>query len=137
MLDNMLEIELADNDAFLKIRETLTRMGIASNKDKKLYQSCHILQKRGLYYITHFKELLRMDGRTVDISDEDFERRTDMAKLLQEWKLCSIIDETAHASSRNNLFRVISYKNSKYWDKISKYQIGNSEGDTVLRTREF
>lgn len=126
MLENMLQIELTDNDAFLKIRETLTRIGIASNKDKKIYQSCHILQKRGLYYITHFKELLRMDGRSVDISAEDLERRVDIAKLLQEWKLCTIIDPELHVSLRHNLFRVISYKNSKVWEKVSKYQIGNS-----------
>jgi hypothetical protein len=125
MLDNMLEIELADNDAFLKIRETLTRIGIASNKDKTIYQSCHILQKRGLYYIVHFKELLRMDGRTVDISAEDIERRTDISKLLQEWKLCTIIKPDDHVSGRQNLFRVISFKESKVWAKISKYQIGN------------
>lgn len=121
----MLEIKLADSEAFLKIKETLERVGIASNIDKRIYQSCHILQKRGKYYIVHFKELLRMDGRTVNISDEDFERKNDIAKLLQEWKLCDIIEEELHVSTRRNLFRIMSFKDAMSWTRVSKYKIGN------------
>jgi hypothetical protein len=127
MLENMLEIKLADSDAFLKIKETLERVGIASNKDRRIYQSCHILQKRGNYYIVHFKELLRMDGRSVVIPDEDITRKNDIAKLLQEWNLCTIVDEENHKSDRRNLFRIMTFKDASTWCRVSKYKIGNQQ----------
>lgn len=123
---NMLEIALTASDDFLKIRETLTRIGIANNRDKKLYQSCHILQKQGRYFIVHFKELLKLDGRTVEISQEDYERRNDIAYLLQEWGMCEIVaDSPEFDSPGNNFFRVISFKDKNNWELIHKYKFGS------------
>lgn len=124
--ENLLEIELSSDDSFLKIRESLTRIGIASNKDKKIYQSCHILSTGGKYYIVHFKEMLKLDGRSVNFNEEDETRRTDIAKMIQEWGLCSIVDESKFPSKRDNLFRVLSFRTAKEWNKISKYQITGS-----------
>lgn len=127
---NLLEIQLPDNtDSFLKIRETLTRMGIANNKNKVLYQSCHILNKRGKVYIVHFKELLALDGRPVDINQEDIERRNDIAKLLEEWNLCKIVNKEMAKSDRLNKFRVISYRDATEggWDLQHKYVIGRNK----------
>lgn len=122
----MLQIELIKKDDFLKIRETLTRMGIANNKTKTLYQSCHILQKQGLYYIVHFKELLRLDGRPVDISEEDFQRRDSIAQLLEQWGLCRIIHKVGEKINEQvNNFRVISHSQKEQWQLIHKYKIGN------------
>lgn len=117
---NMLEIRLTTDDDFLKIRETLTRIGIANNKFKKLYQSCHILQKQGKYYIVHFKELFRLDGRSVDITQEDKDRRDDIANLIREWGMCSIVDPEFKAPG-NNFFRVIRFKDKDEWQLIHKY----------------
>lgn len=126
----MLEINLVDSDAFLKIRETLTRIGIANNKTKTLCQSCHILQKRGKHYVVHFKELLALDGRTVDFNAEDIERRNDIAKLLEEWGLCTIVNLTEAVSDRLNKFRVISYRDATEggWELNHKYVIGKKKG---------
>lgn len=122
----MLQIELIKKDDFLKIRETLTRMGIANNKTKTLYQSCHILQKQGLYYVVHFKELLRLDGRPVEISDEDFQRRDSIAQLLEQWGLCRIIHKVGEKINEQvNNFRVISHSQKDQWTLIHKYRIGN------------
>lgn len=124
---NMLEIALKTSDDFLKIRETLTRIGIANNKDKKLYQSCHILQKQGRYFIVHFKELLKLDGRTVEISPEDYDRRNDIAYLLQEWGMCDIlVDSEEFDAPGDNFFRVISYKDKENWELIHKYKFGTN-----------
>ncbi len=122
----LLEIELIGNDSFFKIKETLTRIGIANNKTKTLWQSCHILSKRGKHYIVHFKELLELDGRKVDITDEDIERRNDIAKLLEEWQLCAIINGSAYKSDRLNKFRTLSYADAKEggWQLNHKYVIG-------------
>jgi hypothetical protein len=125
MNNQMLEITLKTDEDFLKIRETLTRIGIANNKDKKLYQSCHILQKQNRYYIVHFKELLRLDGRTVDLSQDDIDRRDDIAKLLQEWGMCSIVD-AAFVAPGNNFFRVISFREKDDWHLIHKYRFGST-----------
>ena len=122
---NKLEIKLPHPDDFLKIAETLTRMGIANNTTKTLYQSCHILQKRGLYYIVHFKELLALDGRMVTFSNDDINRRNNIAKLLSEWKLCEIVDAGSHEYTTDNRFRVISFKDSKDWKLVHKYKIGS------------
>ncbi|AHY25301.1 translational repressor protein [Serratia phage PS2] len=122
----MLQIELIKKDDFLKIRETLTRMGIANNKTKTLYQSCHILQKQGLYYIVHFKELLKLDGRPVEITDEDFQRRDSIAQLLEQWNLCKIVHKVGEKINEQvNNFRVISHKQKDQWSLIHKYKIGN------------
>ena len=118
----MIQIMLAQSDDFLKIAETLTRIGIASNKDKKLYQSCHILQKQGNYFIVHFKEMLKLDGLKVDISDEDIQRRNNIAVLLSSWGLCTIV-EPIESSTHNN-FRVISHKQKADWTLVAKYRFG-------------
>mgnify|MGYP001559180506 FL=1 len=121
----MIEIELTNQDSFPKIRETLTRVGIANNKTKTIYQSCHILNKRGKVYIVHFKELLELDGRDAKMTDEDVQRRNDIAKLLVDWNLCRIVDPTQAESERRNLFRIISYHEANNgWTKIYKYNIG-------------
>lgn len=119
---NMLEITLKNDDDFLKIKETLTRMGIANNKDRILYQSCHILQKQGRYYIVHFKELLRLDGRVVDITKEDHLRRNNIAWCLAEWGMCDIVG--AHVYSTEKHFRVIPFKEKASWTLRHKYRIG-------------
>ncbi|AAU29239.1 translation repressor protein [Escherichia phage vb_EcoM-VR5] len=120
----MIEITLKQPEDFLKVKETLTRMGIANNKEKKLYQSCHILQKQGRYYIVHFKEMLRMDGRQVDIDGEDYQRRDSIAQLLKDWGLIDIVDDSELFEITNN-FRVISFKQKNDWELLSKYTIGN------------
>lgn len=118
----MLEITLNKDDDFLKIKETLTRMGIANNKDRILYQSCHILQKQGKYYIVHFKELLRLDGRIVEISEEDHLRRNNIALCLSEWGMCGIVG--THKFSDEKHFRVIPFKDKPSWTLRHKYRIG-------------
>lgn len=121
----MIEITLKQPEDFLKVKETLTRMGIANNKEKKLYQSCHILQKQGLYYIVHFKEMLRMDGRQVDIDGEDYQRRDSIAQLLRDWGLIDIVSDSDELFEITNNFRVISFKQKNDWELLSKYTIGN------------
>ncbi len=122
----MIEIKLKKPEDFLKVKETLTRMGIANNKDKVLYQSCHILQKQGKYYIVHFKEMLRMDGRQVDIDGEDYQRRDSIAQLLEDWGLI-VIEDSAREDlfGLTNNFRVISFKQKDDWTLKAKYTIGN------------
>lgn len=122
---SQLEIELISPDNFLKIKETLTRIGIANNVNKTLVQSCHILQKRGKYYVVHFKELLALDGRCVEFTAEDIERRNNIAMLLQEWGLCKIVSPGNHVFTGDNKFRVISYRESKDWNLVYKYKIGS------------
>lgn len=119
----MIEIDLICPDNFLKIKETLTRCGIANNRDKKLYQSCHILQKKGRYYIVHFKELLKLDGRTVQLTEEDILRRNNIARLLTQWNLCKLMDQDIETTDVNN-FRVLRFDQKSEWTLIEKYQIG-------------
>ncbi|AIT72784.1 translation repressor of early genes [Enterobacteria phage RB5] len=122
----MIEITLKKPEDFLKVKETLTRMGIANNKDKVLYQSCHILQKKGLYYIVHFKEMLRMDGRQVEMTEEDEVRRDSIAWLLEDWGLIEIIPgQRTFMKDLTNNFRVISFKQKHEWKLVPKYTIGN------------
>ncbi|QUL77709.1 translation repressor protein [Escherichia phage ECML-359] len=122
----MIEITLKQPEDFLKVKETLTRMGIANNKDRVLYQSCHILQKQGRYYIVHFKEMLRMDGRQVDIDGEDYQRRDSIAQLLEDWGLITIKEEEHNELfAVTNNFRVISFKQKDDWKLVAKYTIGN------------
>lgn len=120
----MIEIDLIDPQNFLKIKETLTRCGIANNRDRVLYQSCHILQKKGRYYIVHFKELLKLDGRTVNISEEDYLRRNNIAFLLEQWGLCEIVNPTELKTSEMNNFRVLSHRQKQDWRLVEKYSIG-------------
>lgn len=122
----MIEITLKKPEDFLKVKETLTRMGIANNKDKVLYQSCHILQKKGLYYIVHFKEMLRMDGRQVEMTEEDEVRRDSIAWLLEDWGLIEIVPgQKTFMKDLTNNFRVISFKQKHEWKLVPKYTIGN------------
>lgn len=120
----MLEIKLTSEDSFLKIRETLTRIGIANNKKRMLWQSCHILQKQGKYFITHFKELLKLDGRQINMSEDDMLRRNNIAKLLAEWGMCEILSDDLEFSEENN-FRVLTHAQKADWKLLYKYRIGH------------
>ena len=120
-----LEILLEDPENFLKIKETLSRIGVASKKDNTLYQSCHILHKQGRYFITHFKELFALDGKEADFMDDDLERRNTIAKLLQDWGLLKIIGELNEESlAPLNKIKIISFKEKGEWNLVPKYNIG-------------
>jgi hypothetical protein len=122
--DMMLEVTLKEPDDFLKVRETLTRIGVASRKDRKLYQSCHILHKKGKYYIVHFKELFALDGKPANITKNDIERRNRIAKLLFDWGLVTFqADELVEIAPLNQI-KVLSYKDKQEWTLESKYNIG-------------
>ena len=118
-----LEITLNDSEDFLKVRETLSRIGVASKKDKVLYKSCHILHKKGRYFITHFKELFALDGKEADFQDNDLQRRNSIAKLLQDWGLVKIISEVDEFAPLSQI-KIISYKEKGEWELIPKYNIG-------------
>jgi len=122
------EVQLHSDEDFLKVKETLTRMGISSRKEKKLYQSCHILHKRGRYAIMHFKELFILDGLESNISDDDIGRRNTIVELLDEWELLSIIEpfEEDEPMLGVNKIKIISHKEKGEWEMIPKYHIGNS-----------
>ena len=120
-----LEVILDHPDDFLKIKETLTRIGVASKKDKILYQSCHILHKQGRYFIVHFKELFALDGKQADLTDNDLERRNVIAKLLFDWGLLKIIEADLHTNlAPLSQVKIISFKEKDEWDLQSKYNIG-------------
>jgi len=125
-LNELVEVKLSNEDDFLKIRETLSRIGIASKKDKTLYQSCHILHKQGRYYIVHFKELFLLDGKKSDFSEEDKARRNTIANLLHEWELLDLVDEdkTNDPVLPINMIKIIAYKEKNDWTLITKYNIG-------------
>jgi hypothetical protein len=126
-----LEVILVKPDDFLKVRETLTRIGVASRKDKILYQSCHILHKQGKYYIVHFKELFALDGKQADLSDNDLERRNTIAKLLSDWGLVKIIDNTKFTElAPLSQIKVIAFKDKHEWDLQTKYNIGKKRVDS-------
>ena len=122
---DMLEITLNEPDDFLKVRETLTRIGIASRKEKKLFQSCHILHKQGRYFIVHFKELFLLDGKKATLEESDLQRRNTIATLLSDWGLVNIIDP-AQAKDKAPLrqIKVVSYREKKEWELCQKYNIG-------------
>ncbi len=129
VLDNLVEVSFDDDDNFLKIKETLTRIGVASRKDKKLFQSCHILHKKGKYYIVHFKELFLLDDKDSTLSEEDIARRNTIVSLLMEWDLLrvsSLADEEKIAEPRVPLqkIKIISHKEKADWELIPKYNIG-------------
>jgi hypothetical protein len=125
-VETLLEIEFKESDDFLKIKETLTRIGVASRKDNKLYQSCHILHKQGKYYLVHFKELFKLDGKPADISDNDIERRNAIAKLLSECGLLSLVEPVGAIAPMKQI-KIISYKDKDKWELISNYNIGGNK----------
>ncbi len=123
---SMLEVVLNEPDDFLKVRETLTRIGVASRKDKKLYQSCHILHKQGRYFIVHFKELFLLDGKKSNLEENDISRRNTIAQLMSDWGLITIQDKdkmTPMAPMRQ--IKIISFKEKNEWELCPKYNIGN------------
>ena len=125
---DMVEVVLNEPDDFLKVRETLTRIGVASRKDRKLYQSCHILHKQGKYYIVHFKELFALDGKNTNLSLNDVQRRNRIAQLLSDWGLISIIDKVKIEDvAPLNQIKVLSYKDKGDWILESKYNIGRKK----------
>ena len=120
------EIELKHEDDFLKVKETLTRIGVSSKKDKKLYQSCHILHKRSRYWILHFKEMFLLDDLESDLSDEDIARRNTIIRLLVEWELCEVVNPEEYKEPQLSLARlkILSHKDKNEWELIPKYHIG-------------
>ena len=125
--ESMLEVTLPEPDNFLKVRETLTRIGIASRKENKLYQSCHILHKQGRYYIVHFKELFALDGKPTDISENDLSRRNAITKLLQDWELIKVVN-SKQIEEPPPIFlsqiKILSHKEKDEWELVPKYNIG-------------
>ena len=121
--DKMLEVKLKEPDDFLKVRETLSRIGVASRKERKLYQSCHILHKQGRYYIVHFKELFALDGKDTNITENDISRRNSISVLLSDWGLVEIIGDTEPKAPLSQI-KVISFKEKNEWDLETKYNIG-------------
>jgi hypothetical protein len=124
MVEKMIEVELEQPDDFLKVKETLGRIGVASRNDKKLYQSCHILHKQGKYYIVHFKELFALDGKPTNFSENDEERRNTITNLLQEWGLVKIVKGDTSETAPLNQIKVLSYAEKDEWELIPKYNIG-------------
>ena len=121
-----MEVTLPNPDNFLKVRETLSRIGVASKKDKTLYQSCHILHKQGKYYIVHFKELFLLDGKKSDFSEDDIARRNTIANLLHEWELLDLVDEEKSDDPVAPLsqIKILSHKEKNDWNLVAKYNIG-------------
>ena len=128
-IDSMIECSLAEPDDFLKVRETLTRIGVASRKEKTLYQSCHILHKQGRYFIVHFKELFALDGKPTNFSESDVARRNTIANLLAEWGLIKLIvpDRTAEDVVPLNQLKILAFKEKDEWELSAKYNIGNKK----------
>ena len=125
-LSKFVEVSLNEQDDFLKVRETLTRIGVSSRKEKVLYQSCHILHKQGKYYIVHFKELFALDGKPSNISENDIQRRNAIANLLEEWGLIKVLNK--HILENNiaplHQIKIISFKEKDQWELITKYNLG-------------
>jgi len=124
--DLMLEVKLKEADDFLKVRETLSRIGVASRKERKLYQSCHILHKQGRYFIVHFKELFALDGKPTNISINDLERRNTIAGLLEDWDLLKIIGNSEYKAPLSQI-KVLSYREKDDWILETKYNIGKKQ----------
>ncbi len=126
--DDMVEVSLGEPDDFLKVRETLTRIGVASRKEKKLYQSCHILHKQGKYYIVHFKELFALDGKKANLSSNDVQRRNRIIQLLSDWGLVGIAQKESVADvAPLSQIKVLSFKEKGEWTLESKYNIGKKK----------
>jgi hypothetical protein len=129
ILETLVEVRLGEEDDFLKVRETLTRIGVASRKDKTLYQSCHILHKQGKYYIVHFKELFALDGKPSDFSEEDKGRRNTITKLLSDWGLIAIVDPDNIVDPQTplNQIKILPFKEKNEWSLVTKYNIGRKK----------
>jgi hypothetical protein len=130
-LNSFIEVTLKEQDDFLKVRETLTRIGVSSRKEKVLYQSCHILHKQGQYYIVHFKELFALDGKEATIDDNDISRRNAIANLLEEWGLVKIVNRQVMTDNIAPLhqIKIISFKEKDEWQLVTKYNIGKKKTD--------
>jgi hypothetical protein len=130
-IKDLVEVRLKDADDFLKVRETLTRIGVASKKDKTLFQSCHILHKRGQYYVVHFKELFALDGKPTDITENDLSRRNAIVNLLVDWGLVEVVDKS-QTETPTPIFlsqiKIISHKEKNDWQLVPKYNIGKKPG---------
>ena len=126
--DQMLEVVLREPDDFLKVRETLSRIGVASRKERKLYQSCHILHKQGKYYIVHFKELFALDGKETNLSENDIARRNTIAKLLNDWKLVEVKGSMEPVAPLSQI-KILSFKDKDDWTLETKYNIGKKKED--------
>ena len=129
--DLMLEVGLSETDDFLKVRETLSRIGVASRKERKLYQSCHILHKQGRYFIVHFKELFALDGKPSNFSDSDISRRNTIANLLAEWGLLTLVtpDLSKQPVAPISQIKVLPFKEKDQWNLTAKYNIGKKNGE--------
>ena len=128
---DMVEVTLSEPDDFLKVRETLTRIGVASRKEKKIYQSCHLLHKQGKNYIVHFKELFALDGKKTNFSDNDIQRRNRIAQLLSDWGLISVVDKDQIENlAPLNQIKVLSFKDKGDWTLESKYNIGRKKQES-------
>jgi hypothetical protein len=132
LIDDLVQIELTNEENFLKVKETLTRIGIASRKDKKLYQSCHILHKQGKYYIVHFKELFMLDGKVNNFDDEDKGRRNTIANLLAEWGLVKVVDssKTQAPLAPISQIKILPHSERGEWELVAKYSIGKKKSLT-------
>ena len=124
--ENMLEVTLNEPDDFLKVRETLSRMGVASRKERKLYQSCHILHKQGKYYIVHFKELFALDGKQTNLTENDIARRNTISNLLKDWGLISIMGDSSNVAPLSQI-KVLSFREKDEWELCTKYNIGKKK----------
>jgi endonuclease III len=129
ILETLVEVKIGEEEDFLKIKETLTRIGVASRKEKKLYQSCHILHKQGKYYIVHFKELFALDGKPTNTSEEDIGRRNTIVHLLAEWDLIKIVDTDMCNEPKTSLsqIKILPYKEKNEWELVTKYNIGRKK----------
>ena len=135
--EDMLEVTIKQPDDFLKVRETLTRIGVASRKDKTLFQSCHILHKQGKYFIVHFKELFALDGKKATLTQNDIQRRNTIAVLLQDWNLISVVKkEAAEDKAPLSQLKVLPFKEKKEWNLSAKYDIGKKLEDKKEETSD-
>ena len=129
IVEELVEVTLSEREDFLKVRETLTRIGVASKKDQTLYQSCHILHKQGKYYVVHFKELFLLDGKEADLSENDIGRRNTICRLLEEWGLLSVVDPESIQDPVAPLsqIKIVSHKEKAEWALVAKYTIGKKK----------
>jgi hypothetical protein len=128
-LSKFIEVKLNEQDDFLKVKETLTRIGVSSRKEKILYQSCHILHKQGRYYLVHFKEMFALDGKPSNLSENDIQRRNAIAKLLEEWELLEILNPQLMIDNIAPIhqIKIISFKEKDGWELVSKYSMGKKK----------
>lgn len=128
-VENLVEVLLEEKDDFLKVRETLTRIGVAAKKENVLYQSCHILHKQGKYYIVHFKELFELDGKPSSLTENDFARRNTIANLLDEWGLIKVVnpDQIKEPKAPLAQIKIIAFKEKHDWELVAKYNIGKKK----------